>query len=154
MRLHRGGQKGAAAIEFALLFLLFFVLFYALVSYAAAMLLVTAFEHAAEEGARSAIAVDPLVFNSSGAYQSAVETQVRTTISNSLRWLPSKAKTQVLSANGVSIEPIVAGVLIVHVKYAGYASNPLMPALVVPFIGSVPQVPADLEGVARIQLQG
>lgn len=152
MRLHRRRQRGAAAIEFALLFLLFFVLFYALVSYAAVMLLVTAFEHAAEEGARSAISVDPLAFGSSGAYQTAVETQVRTTVNASLRWLPAKAKAQVLSGNGVSIEPIVGGVLIVHVKYVGYATNPLMPILTLPIVGAVPNVPADLEGVARLQL--
>ena len=90
----RNRQTGAAAIEFALLFLLFFVLFYALVSYAFVFMLQNAFVHAAEEGARAAISVDPLAYASNSNYiNNGVTPEVRNTVGAALDWLPSKAKS-------------------------------------------------------------
>jgi Flp pilus assembly protein TadG len=150
----RHKQKGAAAIEFALLFVLFFVVFYALVSYAIAMMLEESFQHAAEEGARSAIAVDNLAFASNSAYRSGVEPQVRTTVGNSLSWLPAGVKNEVLGASNGNVQLGWSGTntLTVTVIYTGYTSNPLMPVLTFPAIGEVPKLPADLVGRAVIEL--
>jgi len=150
----RNKQKGAAAIEFALLFVLFFAVFYALVSYAIAMLLQESFQHAAEEGARSAIAVDNLAFASNSAYRSGVEPRVRTTVGDSLSWLPAGVKTQVLGAANANVQLGWSGTntLTVTVIYTGYTSNPLMPILTLPAIGQVPKLPADLAGRAVIEL--
>jgi Flp pilus assembly protein TadG len=149
-----GRQKGAAAIEFGLLFVLFFVVFYALVSYAMAMLLQESFQHAAEEGARAAIAVDNLAFASNGAYQTSVESQARTTVGNSLSWLPAGIKTQVLGTGNSNVQFSWGGSnsLTVTVIYAGYTTNPLMPVLTFPGIGQVPRLPTNLVGRAVIQL--
>jgi Flp pilus assembly protein TadG len=147
-------QRGAAAIEFALLFVLFFAVFYALVSYAIAMMLQESFQHAAEEGARSAIAVDSLAFASTSAYRSGVEPQVRTTVGNSLSWLPTGVKNEVLGAANGNVQLGWSGTntLTVTVIYTGYTSNPLMPVLTFPAIGDVPKLPADLVGRAVIEL--
>lgn len=147
-------QRGVAAIEFALLFMLFFVLFYALVSYAMAMLLQNSFQHAAEEGVRSALAVDPLAYASSAAYLSdGIEPRVRSTVGNSLDWLPSKAKTHVLGDGNANVDVALAGdVLTVRVSYDDYASDPLMPILTIPLVGDVPSLPDDLAGNAVLEL--
>lgn len=146
-------QQGAAAIEFALLFVLFFVVFYALVSYGLAMMLQASFQHAAEEGARSALAVDNLAFASSGAYQSQVDNQVRTTVGTSLAWLPNGIKAQVLGAANANVLPTWSGnTLTVTVTYAGYTANPPMPILTFPAVGQVPRLPANITGRAVIDL--
>jgi Flp pilus assembly protein TadG len=147
-------QQGAVAIEFASLFLLFFVVFYALVTYAVALLLQLAMVHAATEGARSAIAVDPLAFSSSNDYiNNGVQPRVRSTAGAALAWLPTKAKEQVLGANNALVQTtIVNNVLTVRLDYANYAANPLLPVLNMPFIGPVPKLPTNLVGTAQLTL--
>lgn len=146
-------QKGAAAIEFALLFVLFFTVFYALVSYGMAMMLRESFQHAAEEGARSAIAVDNLAFANSGAYQTQVESRASTTVGNSLAWLPATIRTEVLGPANGNVQFVWNGdVLTVSVVYADYTSNPPMPILTLPGIGQVPRLPDDIAGSAVIDL--
>lgn len=150
----RYAQRGAAAIEFALLFLLFFVVFYALVSYAVAMLLQAAFEHAAEEGARAAIAVDPLAYTSTSDYQNnGVIPRVRTTVGNALSWLPTKASSHVLGSGNGNVQVALANSqLTVRVAYTDYAADPLLPILNLPVIGAVPKLPTDLAGTAMLEL--
>lgn len=150
----RQKQRGTAAIEFALLFILFFVVFYALVSYAVAMLLQESFQHAAEEGARAAIAVDSLAYASNSAYQSSgVEPRVRATVGNSLAWLPTQAKEQVLGTDNGNVQLGWNGdTLTVTVIYTGYTANPMLPILTFPAIGAVPRLPDDLAGRAVIDL--
>lgn len=147
-------QRGAAAIEFVLLFLLFFSLFYALVSYAIAMMLQESFQHAAEEGARAAIAVDPLAYTSTATYQSdGIEPRVRSTVGNSLAWLPAKAKTKALGDGNGNVQISYSGdEVTVEVVYTGYTGDPLLPILTFPVIGSVPSLPDDLSGKAVITL--
>lgn len=150
----RKSQTGVAAIEFALLFVVFFSLFYAMVSYALVMLLQSAFVHAAEEGARAAIAVDRLAYANNQAYLSnGVEPRVRSVVGNALDWLPAKPKSKVLGAGNSQVQLTVNGSrLTVRVVYSGYANDPLMPILTLPLIGQIPQVPADLAGNAVIEL--
>lgn len=143
-------QTGAAAIEFALLFTLFFAVFYALVSYAVTMLLQQSFTHAAAEGARAAVAVNPLAYPDSSTFNSNVETRVRTTIDNALAWLPQKAKSEV-TGNNIQIN-WAGSTMTVRVVYSGYAADPMMPVLSLPVIGDVPKLPTDLAGSATITL--
>ncbi len=141
-------ERGAVAIEFALIFIVFFALFYAIVSYAIVMMLQSAFMHAAEEGARAAIAVDRLAYSSSAAYfNEGVDPQVRTTVDAALDWLPAGAKSKI----SVEVE-MPANMLSVRVVYEGYTSDPLVPILTLPFVGQVPRLPDDLAGNARINL--
>jgi Flp pilus assembly protein TadG len=147
-------QKGSVAIEFVMLFILFFTLFYAMVNYAMVMLMQSAFAHAAEEGARAAIAVDRLAYANSMAYLSnGVDPRVRNVVGNSLNWLPAKPKTKVLGTGNSRIQLSMNGnELTVRVVYSDYASDPLMPILTLPVIGQIPKVPTDLAGTAVIEL--
>lgn len=147
-------QKGAVAIEFMMLFMLFFALFYAMVNYAMVMLMQSAFVHAAEEGARAAIAVDRLAFGNNLAYLSnGVDPKVRSVVGNALSWLPTKPKSKVLGAGNSRVQLSMNGnQLTVSVVYSGYAADPLIPMLTLPIIGQIPKVPADLAGKAVIEL--
>jgi Flp pilus assembly protein TadG len=154
-RLHLTKQSGAVAIEFASLFLLFFVVFYALISYALAMLLQLAMVHAAAEGARAAIAVDPLAYTSNSAYfDNGVQPKARSTVGSALSWLPEKARDKVLGAANAQVQATInnEGVLTVQLIYANYATDPLLPVLNIPLIGAVPRLPNDLSGMAQITL--
>jgi len=154
LRLPLQRQKGSIAIEFVMLFILFFTLFYAMVNYAMVMLMQSAFVHAAEEGARAAIAVDRLAYANSLAYLSnGVDPRVRNVVGNSLNWLPAKPKTKVLGTGNSRIQLSMNGnQLTVRVVYSDYASDPLMPMLTLPIIGQIPKVPTDLAGTAVIEL--
>lgn len=147
-------QKGAVAIEFVLLFLLFFGLFYAMVNYSLVMLMQSAFVHAAEEGARAAIAVDRMAYANDQAYLgNGVDPRVRSVVGDSLNWLPAKPKDKVLGAGNSQVQLTMNGnQLTVRVVYSGYASDPLIPMLTLPIIGQIPKVPADLAGTAVIEL--
>lgn len=149
-------QKGAAAIEAALLFVIFFAMFYAIVSYSIPLLLVQSFNHAASSGARSALAVEPTVFEDSNTYiENGVKPRVREIVGNSLTWLPSTARTIVLGeANGnVRVEfDDGIGLLTVTVIYAGYNQSPMVPTIRLPGIGDIPRLPANLQGVASVSL--
>jgi Flp pilus assembly protein TadG len=147
-------EKGAVAIEFMLLFMLFFALFYAMVNYAMVMLMQSAFAHAAEEGARAAIAVDRLAFANNLAYlSSGVDPKVRSVVGDTLNWLPAKSRDKVLGAGNSRVQLSMSGnQLTVSVVYSDYAADPLIPMLTLPIIGQIPRVPADLAGKAVIEL--
>jgi Flp pilus assembly protein TadG len=153
-RQKENSQKGAVAIEFMMLFMIFFALFYAMVNYAMVMLMQSAFVHAAEEGARAAIAVDRLAFVNNGAYLSnGVDPKVRSVVGDALNWLPAKPKNKVLGAGNSQVQLSMNGnQLTVSVVYSGYAADPLIPMLTLPIIGQIPKVPADLAGKAVIEL--
>ena len=57
----RTKQKGAAAIEFALVFVVFFAVFYGIVSYSLPLLLMQSFHHSTAEAVRRSVALDPTV---------------------------------------------------------------------------------------------
>lgn len=144
-------QRGAAAIEFALLFLLFFVLFYAIVAYSLAMLVMQGLTQAAEEGVRAAIAVDPLAYGNTAAYETAVGTTAQNRAAAALDWLPAKAHQQVVGGGQIAAG-VAGGVVTVTVTYPNYATNGLVPTLTLPLIGAVPRLPTNLVGKASLQI--
>lgn len=149
-------QRGVVAIEFALIFTLLFTLFYALVSYAIVITIVAALQHAASEGARSAIAVDKLAFTSLVAYETAgVTPQVKSTVASSLSWLPNKAKSKILGVDNAAVVVSFSGsapTMTVSVAYNGYVSDPLLPILYFPGLGAIPLLPENLVGQAVVNL--
>ena len=149
-------QRGAAAIEFALLFVPMFALFYALASYGLIMALMQGMTLAAEEGARAAIAVDRVAYADDADYlNSGVIPRVRARVGSSLEWLPDPLQARVLGSNNELVLVELTGeanVLSVTVRYANYSDAPLIPTLQLPGIGAVPRVGEQLEAVANIQL--
>lgn len=149
-------QKGAAAIEAALLFVIFFVLFYGIVGYSLPIMMKEAFQHAAANGARSALAVEPDSFDSTNDYiETGVTPRVRQVVGNTLDWLPTSTKTTVLGESNQNVEVsyvTATGVLTVTVSYIDYKSSPLIPVLTFPAIGDVPNLPDDIAGTAVVSL--
>ena len=148
-------QRGAAAIEFALLFVPMFALFYALVSYGLIMALMQGMTLAAEEGARAAIAVDRTAHADDPDYiNNGVIPRVRARVGSSLEWLPETLRARVLGANNelVLVSVDADDVLSVTLRYSNYSDAPLIPTLQLPGIGAVPRVGEQLEAVANIQL--
>ncbi|MBI5041311.1 MAG: pilus assembly protein [Gammaproteobacteria bacterium] len=150
-------QRGAAAIEFALIFIPMFALFYALVSYGLIMALLQGMTLAAEEGARVAVAVDRSAYADTPAgtdeYMNVVTPRVRNQVGLSLAWLPDTLKARVLGDGNVQVGVVLNGaVLEVTVRYPNYADTPLIPTLVLPGIGPVPRVGNELRAQANIRL--
>ena len=149
-------QKGAAAIEAALLFVIFFVLFYGIVGYSLPIMMKEAFQHAAANGARSALAVEPDSFASTSDYiDTGVTPRVRQIVGESLSWLPSATKATVLGPSNQNVQvnyTSASGVLTVIVSYTDYKTSPLVPVLTFPGIGDVPKLPDDIAGTAMISL--
>ena len=151
-------QRGAAAIEAALMFVIFFSLFYAIVSYSLPLLMVQAFNHAAASGARAGVAVEPQTEqcgngSNLAAYTACVDNRVREVVGDTLAWLPASASNEVLNEN-IDIDFDEANDLLnVTVSFTGYRDNPLIPTLTLPGIGDVPRLPQDLTGSASVMLQ-
>ncbi|AIB34561.1 MULTISPECIES: TadE/TadG family type IV pilus assembly protein [Pseudomonas] len=131
-------QKGAAAIEFALVFGIFFAVFYGLISYSLPLLLMQSFNQAAAEGVRQALSVDPVAAGT--AYSTQVKDRAKTTVINQLNWIPSSFQ---FSSSFISTT-YDGTTLTVEITYPTTNLYSVFPALVVPGIGPVPNLPANL----------
>lgn len=135
----RGGrrERGAAAVEFALVFVLFFVIMYGIVSYGIVFALKHSLTQAANEGARAAV-------RDVGGLGSRIEL-ARTTAANAVAWLGGQAPAPVVTA------PPCVGTAFVCVKVAltyDYAAHPIVPPL--PGLGIA--LPASIAAQATVQL--
>ena len=141
-----GKQKGAAAIEFALVFGIFFAVFYGLISYSLPLLMLQSFNQAAAEGVRQAMSVDPVAAGT--AYPTQVTTLAKTTAKNQLKWIPASFQfsDDLITAN------YTGNTLTVTIKYPTNRLYSVFPALVLPVIGTVPNLPANLLVSSSLQL--
>ncbi|MGY2138445.1 TadE/TadG family type IV pilus assembly protein [Pseudomonas reactans] len=139
-------QKGAAAIEFALVFGIFFAVFYGLISYSLPLLMLQSFNQAAAEGVRQAMSVDPIAAGT--AYPTQVTTLAKTTAKNQLKWIPASFQfsDDLITAN------YTGNTLTVTIKYPTSRLYSVFPALVLPVIGTVPNLPANLFASSSLQL--
>ncbi|MFS2159805.1 TadE/TadG family type IV pilus assembly protein [Pseudomonas sp. Pseusp122] len=137
-------QKGAAAIEFAAVFIAFFAVFYGLVSYCLPLLMMQSFNAAASEAVRRSVALSPSTTN----YQTLIVTQARSVLLTQLAWLPGALA---FNSND-AVVTYTAGVLSVQINYPTSRINQVIPFLVLPGIGRVPNLPAALSATASMQL--
>lgn len=137
-------QKGAAALEFSLVFIIFFAIFYGIVSYCLPLLMLQSFNQASAEAVRRAVAVNP----EAPDFLALATAEANAAIDQQLAWLPTGVRTN-LPAPTVTL---VNQVLTVRIAYP-YESRPVVPFLVLPGIGRVPQVPAELAAQASLQVQ-
>jgi Flp pilus assembly protein TadG len=137
-------QKGAVAIEFALVFIIFFAVFYGLVSYSLPLLLMQSFNQSTAEAVRRSVALDPSTAN----YDTAVRTVATTELTRQLAWIPAVLNFNVATDASATY---TGGVLTVTINYPTSKLNQVLPFLVLPGIGSVPNLPATL--TARSSLQ-
>ncbi|WP_030128227.1 MULTISPECIES: TadE/TadG family type IV pilus assembly protein [unclassified Pseudomonas] len=137
-------QKGAVAIEFALVFVIFFAVFYGLVSYSLPLLLMQSFNQSTAEAVRRSVALDPSTAN----YDTAVRNIATTELTRQLAWIPAALNFNVATDASATY---TGGVLTVTINYPTSKLNQVLPFLVLPGIGSVPNLPATL--TARSSLQ-
>jgi Flp pilus assembly protein TadG len=149
-------ERGASAIEFALIFPFFFGLIYAMVSYGLLFGLQHSLTAAAKEAARSGVACDPTL--TTAEHEDCVTTRARATATAALSWLPTGLRDRVTGAGGTGIgvvfnQDAVAGKTVeVLVQLPDYAADPILPTVALPFIGSVPVLPDRLASRATVAL--
>ncbi|PNG30422.1 pilus assembly protein TadE [Pseudomonas protegens] len=136
-------QKGAVAIEFAAVFVIFFAVFYGLVSYSLPLLLMQSFNQATAEAVRRAVAVDPNIDD----YATTVQDLANTVVQNQTNWIPpafnfAAADHSALYANGV---------LTVRIDYPTQKLTQVLPRLVLPVVGPVPNLPTNLSAISSVQ---
>jgi Flp pilus assembly protein TadG len=142
----RKSQKGAVAIEFALVFVIFFAVFYGLVSYSLPFVMMQSFNQATSEAVRRSVAVDPTTAN----YPTVLVNTANATLTQQLSWVPS-AFNLVIGVDTNAAYDITTGTLTVSVTYPVSKLNQVMPFLVLPGVGTVPSLPTNL--TARSSLQ-
>jgi Flp pilus assembly protein TadG len=136
-------QKGAAAIEFALVFVIFFAVLYGVVSYSLPLLLMQSFNNATSEAVRRSMAVDPTATD----HGAVVETLAKSVLSEKLAWVPTAIRgSLVLTAT------YNAKILTAKVSLPATALSAIMPVLKLGII-TVPDLPTDLVAQSSAQLE-
>ncbi|KAF0862709.1 TadE/TadG family type IV pilus assembly protein [Pseudomonas sp. LD120] len=136
-------QKGAAAIEFAAVFVIFFAVFYGLVSYSVPLLMMQSFHQATAEAIRRAVMVDPNTPN----YTTTVQDLANSVVQSQTLWIPQAFNFDASDYNAVYSN----GVLTVSVSYPTSKLNQVMPQIVLPVVGAVPNLPASLSVSSSLQ---
>lgn len=162
----RRRQSGAAALEFALLFLFFFAVLYGVVGYSLMFLIQQGLTQAASAGARAAVRLDPGAFSSQQNYRTAAQTLARQAALDAMSWLPAKAYQKVTQVGGIATSwttgtqvvttggtPLTVNTqtLTVTIRYNNYRADPLLPAITMGALGSIPPMPLNLVGTSTIQ---
>jgi Flp pilus assembly protein TadG len=136
-------QKGVAAIEFAVVFVIFFAVFYGMVSYSLPLLLLQSFNQAAAQGVRIGVGVDPTAQN----YATLVQNTAVAAAQANLGWIPAAFK---FDPNYVT-STYNGSVLTVLVSYPSANLKGVLPFMVLPGIGTVPQLPVNLKAQSSLQ---
>ncbi|MDB5993218.1 MAG: pilus assembly protein TadE [Pseudomonas sp.] len=137
-------QKGAAAIEFALVFVIFFAVFYGIVTYSLPLLLMQSFNQSTAEAVRQSVALDP---NMPG-YNTAVKTVATAELKRQLAWIPAALNFNVDTDTTAAYDGVV---LKVSINYPTSKLKQVIPFLNLPGIGSVPNLPATLTASSSLQ---
>ena len=139
-------QKGAVAIEFALVFSIFFAVFYGIVSYSIPLLLMQSFNEATAEAVRRSVALDPNTNN----YPTALVALANSVLQQQLSWVPNAFN--ITYGNGNDAKAVYsAGVLTASVNYPTSKLNQVIPFLVLPGVGAVPSLPANLTATSSLK---
>lgn len=138
-------QKGAAAIEFALVFVIFFGVFYAIVTYSLPLLLMQSFNQSTAEAVRRSVALDP----ATPGYDAALKVVVKDELKRQLAWIPAGLN---FDADTDVTTTFAAGLLKVSISYPTHKLSAVIPFLNLPGIGQVPNLPATLNASSSLQL--
>ena len=139
-------QKGATAIEFALVFVIFFAVLYGVISYSLPLLLVQSFNHSTAEAVRRSVAVDPTLLTDA-AYKTAVEKVATDVLDDKLSWVPTDLKGSLQKTAAYNTQ---TKQLTVTVTLPSTALSSIMPVLKLPGI-TVPDLPDNLTAQSSLQ---
>ncbi len=150
-------ECGASAIEFAFVFPVFVGLIYAIVCYGLLFGLQHSLTAAAKEAARATVACDPSHVTVS-EHESCAAGRARATAAAALAWLPADLQGRILGASnsGVQVafqtDPVAGKTVAVLIQLPNYAANPILPTVTLPFVGTMPPLPARLAARAVVAL--
>jgi len=146
----RRRERGASAVEFALVFPLFFGLIYMMVSYGLTFALQHSLTEAAKESARSAVACNP-ENHTTAEHETCVTNRVRATAASALDWLSADLRSRILGASNANVQvefKTKAGTgktVEVLLQLPGYAADPILPTITLwPFKARIPPLPDRL----------
>lgn len=144
-------QRGATAVEFALIFPVLFVLLYSAVVYSYLFVLQESISFAAQESAAAAHRVNPV---GNPTFDATVAAEVRARAAEVLSWLPASQQARVLqdvpcsggggAASGVEV-CIDNATQVVSVNLR-FDVNGLFPVISMPLLGQLPPMPNQLLG--------
>ncbi|MCF5506825.1 pilus assembly protein [Pseudomonas sp. PA-3-11C] len=137
-------QKGAAAIEFALVFVIFFAVFYGMLSYSLPLLLMQSFHQAAAEGVRRSVSLDPIT--AGAGYSALVVQRAKDATQAQLNWIPGSLKF----LPGYITATYTNNLLTVKITYPSANIKAVLPALVLPGVGTVPNLPTNLTATSSL----
>ncbi|MCP1421326.1 MULTISPECIES: TadE/TadG family type IV pilus assembly protein [Pseudomonas] len=137
-------QKGAAAIEFALVFIIFFGVFYGIISYSLPLLLMQSFNQSTAEAVRRSVALDP----ATPGYNAALIARATTELTTQTAWIPPALNFNAATDATVNF---VDGLLTVRIHYPTHKISAVIPFLNLPGIGQVPNLPATLTASSSLQ---
>lgn len=137
-------QKGAAAIEFALVFVIFFSVLYGVLSYSFPLLLMQSFNQSTAEAVRRSMAVDPTL--ATADYKAKVESVAKGVLDQQLGWMPIMMTTNISKTAVYN-----AGVLTVTVSLPAATLSNILPVLKLPGGITVPSLPDTLSAQSSLQ---
>lgn len=126
------------------MFVIFFAVFYGLVSYSLPLLLMQAFTQSTAEAVRRSVALDPSTAN----YATVIQSVARNELALRLAWLPAALNFNATTDTTITY---VGGLLTVRINYPTSKLNQALPFLVLPGIGTVPNLPANLTASSSLQ---
>lgn len=153
-RIQRGRrQSGATVIEFAFVFPIFFMLVYGTVVYGYVFFLNQSLNHAVQQAAKSAVAVDPAAPDVATMRNA----QINATVASALGWMnpvQRRQRLQVWVDQASTTCPVaqVAGSVKVELVYALRNPSWLFPVVNMGF-GQIPPLPENLNVCATALIQ-
>lgn len=164
----RRSERGATAIEFALVLPIFVLILYGLITFGSAFYTQMAVSRAAEDGARSITYLTTA--KSYSSVTEAVKTLIRTEVINSLSgsavapsaynatfasrkaWMESNLRSQIIVDNGACAGTSTATDSL-RIKFSfPYAATRMLPPIELPGIGDSSWMPSTLTGCAIVKL--
>lgn len=153
----RKAQQGAAAIELALVFSLLFTLLWGVISYTFPLILLQAMNKATAEAIRVAATVP----GTSADYEGAVKAIAAQELDAQMKWLPGGwiGPLSTTSLTNISFSSAAgcpasrpACLVTVRLRYSNYETQPIVPSITLPGIGTIPRVPQHLEATSEAML--
>lgn len=154
-------ERGATAIEFALVFPLLFALLYGVVVYAYLFVMQESITYAAQQGASAAVNVSPVAFGGDVAgYRASVEQSIRCNAARTLRWLPQAQRPAAAGCDGLEdgdggvqiLVPAPEGPPTVYNVELRFAPASVFPQVSLPFFGEFPPLPQAVVATASVLL--
>lgn len=127
-----------------MVFVVFFAVFYGMLSYSLPLLLMQSFHQAAAEGVRRSVSLDP----TTPGYSALVVQRAKDAAQAQLNWIPGSLK---FLPGYITATYTNNNLLTVKITYPSDNIKAVLPALVLPGVGTVPNLPTNLTATSSLQ---